>query len=274
MFSLISGIIIRIFSNSYLNVFQKLQTKNGEHASVVNFYTYLGLTIIGLIICHIPIFSIVILHNALIMGFLGALGNYFIVKALSYGELSTLAPINSYKPIVALIIGFLLLNEIPGLKEILGILLIIIGTLILGNTKIFVSKATIYRFIALILLGTEAVFIKKVTLLSDVNSTFLYWVITGLIFAWVFAIFSRNKLVIKKDNIKTQIYLIIMVFFMQYTTTYVFSKINVSYALALFQLSSIVSVFLGVNIFKEKGLIRKLLASTIMLIGAVAIIIS
>ena len=49
---------------------------------------------------------------------------------------------------------------------------------------------------------------------------------------------------------------------------------NVSYALALFQLSTLFSVFLGVNIFNEKGLIRKLIASVIMIAGAVVIILS
>ena len=60
---------------------------------------------------------------------------------------------------------------------------------------------------------------------------------------------------------------------MQYSTNYVFSKMNVAYALALFQLSTILSVFLGVNIFKEKGLARKVIASLIMITGAVIIIL-
>ena len=59
---------------------------------------------------------------------------------------------NSYKPIVALVLGFFLINETPGYKEILGIILIIIGTLILGGSKLFLNKATMYRFIALVLL--------------------------------------------------------------------------------------------------------------------------
>ena len=49
---------------------------------------------------------------------------------------------------------------------------------------------------------------------------------------------------------------------------------NISYALALFKLSTILSVFLGVNIFNEKGLKRKLLGSLIMVIGAAFIILN
>ena len=274
MIYLLFGIITRIFSNSFLNVLQKLLTKKGEFSSVVNLYTYLGLTLIGFIICHNPIFTPQMLPSILTMGFLGALGNYFIVKALSTGELSTLAPINSYKPIVALLIGFIILHEIPDYKEIIGIFLILIGTLFLGGSKILFNKSTLYRFIALILLGTEAIFIKKVILLSDVNSTFLYWVTTGLIFALIFAIFSKHPLKIQKENISTQFGLILAVALMQYTTNYVFEKMNVAYALALFQLSTLVSIFLGANIFKEKDILQKLFASIIMLIGATIIILS
>ncbi len=274
MFSLISMVLIRIFSNSYLNVFQKILTNKDESASIVNFFTYLGLTILGIIFCHNIIFSASFLPHIFTMGFLGALGNYFIVKALSCGELSTLAPINSYKPIIAMIIGFFLLNEIPNFIQFLGILLIISGTFLLKPTKVFFNKATLYRFIALILLGTEAIFIKKIILLSNINSTFLYWVIAGLIFSGIFAILSKHKIKIKKENIKYQLALITTVAIMQYSTTYVFAKMNVAYALALFQLSTILSVFLGINIFKERGFLQKAIASTIMIIGAVIITIN
>jgi drug/metabolite transporter (DMT)-like permease len=63
-----------------------------------------------------------------------------------------------------------------------------------------------------------------------------------------------------------------MVGIMQYSTNYVFSKINVAYALALFQLSTILSVLLGVNIFREQNLGRKIISSLIMILGAVLII--
>ena len=75
------------------------------------------------------------------MGILGAAGNYFIIKALSVGDLSELAPINSYKPVVALVLGMFLLNEYPSVKELIGILLIVFGTFVLFNKKISGSKA-------------------------------------------------------------------------------------------------------------------------------------
>lgn len=271
MLSIILGILTRIVSNSYLNVFQKLLTNNGEKPSIINFYTYLGLSTLSIIAISYLEFNLIILKNVIIMGILGSLGNYFIIKALSCGELSLLAPINSYKPVVALILGIFLLQEIPTSNDIIGIFLIIIGTFLLNNSKFIFSKACNYRILALIFSGTEALFIKKVILLSNITSAFVYWAAAGLIFS-TFAVF-KYPLNLKNKNIKPQLILILMVALMQYSTNFVFSKINVSHALALFQLSTILSVFLGINIFKEKGLTRKLIASLIMLIGAVILIL-
>ena len=263
------GVIIRIFSNSYLNVFQKILTNKGQNSSVVNFYTYLGLTILCLLFFPNFAFSPELLINCLIMGLLGTLGNYFIIKALSIGDLSAIAPINSYKPIVAIFVGYFYLGEIPTLKALFGILLIIGGTYFILGSK---NSVKVNRLLALIFSGTEAIFIKKVVILSGVFNSFFLWSLFGLIFATIFLLISRNKPIVKST--KYQLFLILAVGLMQYTTNFVFSKMNVSYALALFQLSTILSVFLGANIFKEKDFKTKFIGSVIMAAGAIIIILS
>ncbi len=275
MISTILGVGIRISSNSFLNVFQKFLTQNGNKSTVINFYTYLGISFISLFLLtniHIA-FSNELVINFLIMGVLGALGNFFIIKALSIGDLSSLAPMNSYKPVVALIIAFLYLGEIPSLLAIVGIAFIIVGTYCLYSKKDVINiRAVIYRVLALIFSGSEAVFIKKVLLLTNLPVSFALWAFSGLIFATIFLLLSKHKPQI--NNVKYQLLLILTVMLMQYSTNFVFSKINVSSALALFQISTILSVFLGINIFKEKGLLRKVTASVIMLVGAVIIILN
>ena len=274
MLSVLSGILARIVSNSYLNVFQKILTNQNNKPSVVNFYTYFGLTI--LCICLFPFFSLnfsnELLTNFCIMGLLGALGNYYIIKALSIGELSSLAPINSYKPIVAMVIAFLYLKEIPSLFALFGILLIIAGTYILHFGGKYNKSAVFYRVLALIFSGSEAVFIKKIILLTNIPTSFALWAISGLIFSLLFVILSKHKFSL--PSVKHLGLLILSVAIMQYSTNFVFSKINVSYALALFQLSTLLSVFLGVNIFKEDGLKQKIAASVVMIIGALIIILN
>ena len=274
MINILSGVLIRIISNSYLNVFQKHLTNSGSKPSVINFYTYLGLSVLSL--CLIPFFSLNFSQTLIIcialMGILGALGNYFIIKALSLGDLSSLAPINSYKPIVALVIAFFWLNEIPSVNAIIGILLIIAGTYLLHGKGFYNKIAVLYRVLALIFSGTEAVFIKKIILLTNLPTSFALWAFAGLVFSFFFVSTSGNNF--KSPDKKHLILLILSVGIMQCSTNFVFSLMNVSYALALFQLSTLLSVFLGVNIFKEKGLKYKIIASFIMIVGAVVIILS
>lgn len=276
MFYTIFAILVRILSNSYLNVFQKLLTGLGQKSSVVNFYTYLGLGVIVLFFMSLNsvVFSFELLLNVFVMGALGAIGNYFIIKALSIGELSTLAPINSYKPVVALLAGIIYLQETPSLNALYGIFLIIAGTYFIFDRRNieYNGKAVFYRLLALIFSGTEAVFIKKNILLSDITSAFVYWVFAGLLFAALFAFSARKSL--KISSVKYQIFLIIMVALMQYSTNFVFARMNVSYALALFQLSTLYSVFLGASIFHERNFRRKILASLVMAAGAVCIILN
>ena len=273
MLNILTGVGARIISNSFLNVFQKILTNEGNKPSAVNFYTYLGLSVLSL--CLIPFFSLNISETLIlctvIMGILGALGNYFIIKALSVGDLSSLAPINSYKPIVALIIAFFWLKEMPSIAAIAGILLIIAGTYLLHGKGFYNRTAVLYRVLALIFSGMEAVFIKKIILITNIPTSFALWAFAGLVFSFIFVKISDNNLKIKDS--KHLLFLIFSVALMQYSTNYVFAKINVSYALALFQLSTLLSIFLGVNIFKEKGLKRKIIASAIMISGAIIIIL-
>ena len=268
------GVLVRIVSNSYLNVFQKILSTKEQNSSVINFYTYVGLTLLGLLCVSQIYFTSQLVINTLIMGCLGALGNYFIIKALSVGDLSTIAPINSYKPVIAMLIGFLCLREIPTPVDIVGILLIIFGTYLILNIRNGTEinkRAIFYRVLALVFSGSEAIFIKKVILISGISKAFFLWAISGLIFSTIFMLFSKHKPVIK--SFKYQLLLIFAVAIMQYSTNYVFSVMNVANALALFQLSTLFSVFLGVNIFKESHLREKLLGTSIMLIGAVVIIL-
>lgn len=58
---------------------------------------------------------------------------------------------------------------------------------------------------------------------------------------------------------------------MQYTTNYSFAAMPVGYALALFQLSALVSVFCGRFFFRESGMARKILGAAIMVAGAMII---
>lgn len=278
MLTILSALGLRIFSNPYSNVLQKKLTQSGVSPEQINFMTYMGLSLF----CLIFVYNIDIIPQAawlygVIGGLLGALGNAFLIKALKYGELSVLGPINSYKPIVAMILGIFILGEFPSLLGLFGIFLIIGGSYFIFdkgsfNFDIFGRKDVQYRFLALICTGCEAVFIKNVINLTDITVSFVFWCLFGFIFS---SLFTKLKFkAISENNMFVILGLIISMGVMQWSTNFVFQHMNVSYALALFQLSTLLSVFLGWKVFKEKHTKRRLLGAVIMMCGAIVLILA
>lgn len=204
------AIILRVLSNPLGNVFQKQLTNRYNYPLLINFLTFLLLSVF----CIIPAIQVRWLElpfefwkYCILAGIVGTTGNGFLVKALQCGDLSVLGPINSYKSVVGIIVGIFLLGEIPNLWGI-----------------------------------AEVHLVKE---------------------------FKRIKI----RDLFSYFYLVLCIGTMQYTTNYVFDHMEVGYALALFQLSTIVSIFLGYRIFKEENITKKLIGSVIMVAGSVMIIL-
>lgn len=273
------AIFIRVAANSLSNVFQKKLAFEGENPINVNFINYLLLSLFSiplLFFVDITGINLTFLLYALAGGLTGAVCNCFMVMALEKGELSVLGPINSYKAVIGLIFGMLILHEIPNMYGIMGILLIISGSyFILESPKALMKKDIQYRIYALIFSAIEAVFIKKVIILSSITASFITSSFLGAIFSFIIMnIFSSSKLQlpVKRHSI---MYILTALCFglMTFTTAYVFKYMNVGCALSLFQLSIIINVILGYKLFNEKNLIKKLFGSLIILIGSATILI-
>lgn len=222
---------------------------------------------------------------AILVGLLGAIGNGFLVKSFEKGDLSILAPINAYKAIVGLVFGAIVLREYPNWYGLLGMVLIIWGSYFVLDTmeerftwKLFLNKQIQYRIIALVFCAVEAVFIKKLIVLSSVLEAFVAWCVFGAFFSLLTMhllglSFAKAFGLLKTRNAVTFVNIAVCIGMMQYMTNYVFTRIDVAYALSLFQLGAVVSVVLGFSVFKEKNIIRKLLGTVIMIIGSVVIIL-
>jgi drug/metabolite transporter (DMT)-like permease len=282
------AVLLRILSNPVANVFQKTLSVKGHHPLAVNFITYLGLSIL----C-IP-FALRVQWSelpspfwiyALLGAIVGSLGNGLLVMALQKGDLSVLGPINAYKSVVGIIAGMILLGEIPNWWGAVGTLLIIGGSYFVLDTTderfswaLLGRKEIQYRLWAMLLTAIEAVFVKKVILASDVLTAFLAWCSLGAIFSFLLLCFNRQRLTRTAPATFTNhlvpfILLILCIGTTQLTTLYVLDHMPVGYALALFQLSTLISVFLGHRFFNEKDIGKKLLGAAIMMIGSVMIIL-
>ncbi len=284
MFVTCLAVLTRIFSNSMSNVFQKQLTAEGISPYVVNFLMYFGLSIccISLLFkINYADFSVEFWASVIMGGLFGALGNSYLVKALENGELSILAPINSYKPAAGMLFGMVLLHEFPSIFGIAAIALIIGGSYFIFDTqeegfslRLLKRSDIRYRIYALIFTAVEAVFIKNVIVLTDVTTSFVMWCFWGMIFTGLLVLKQRTlSFAVNRHVVLKMIFIIILAGLMQYCTNFVFSRVQVSYGLALFQLSSILSVILGWKYFKEKHAAKKFAGSIIMAAGAIILIL-
>ena len=134
------------------------------------------------------------------------------------------------------------------------------------------------RFAALGLSATEAVFLKKALLFASPLTTFVWWAILGLPIAAAAVVLlvrkeTGNEILLARQNWRTYLWLGITTGLMQLTTLLTFGKMQVGYSLALFQLSTLISVFLGYRYFKEENIRERLLGTLIMVAGAVLIVV-
>ncbi len=133
------------------------------------------------------------------------------------------------------------------------------------------------RLAALVLSATEAVFLKRAILHATPMTTFLFWSILGLpVAAAAVALLPRGtagqELQRLGQHWRTYVWLALTTGLMQATTLLTFGKLQVGYSLALFQLSTLISVFLGYRYFAERNIGRRLVGSIIMVVGAVLIV--
>jgi drug/metabolite transporter (DMT)-like permease len=124
-------------------------------------------------------------------------------------------------------------------------------------------------------MGIEAVFLKKVILLSSPVISFMLWCWAGALFAFMLIIIFKKPIkFIAKSDIQKYVVVCSMLATMQLTTNFVFKHMEVGYALALFQLSTLVNLWFGYKFFHETDMKKKLIGTIIMLVGSVTVILA
>lgn len=282
------AVIIRILVNPFSNVLQKQITLKGQHPLLINLATYTVLAFISVFFIYdisIQSLDTEFWIYSIAGGITGALGNGFIVKALEKGDLSVLGPINAYKSIVGMLFAFIIIREVPNIWGLMGMGFIIVGSYFVLDTteekfswQLFKTPAIQYRLAALVLTGIQAVLDKKVIEHSNLEIAFAGWSIFGAGFSFVFILFTKVSIqkefkIVDRAILVKYFLLVLTVGLMLASTNYTLSHMPVGYALALFQLSILLSVVLGHRFFNELHLFKKLMGATIMVIGSALIIL-
>jgi drug/metabolite transporter (DMT)-like permease len=271
-------------------------------------------------------------------------GNFFLVKSVCLSDLSLIGPLNSYKPVVALLLGVIVLGELPSLQGLIGVAIVLVGSMLLaprrGNGAVALlnffarndtplyppSRGELsqyspqsrkspqyspkcressqysphgkepsqhspleggqggvsgawYRMLALLFTAAASIFLKAAINASSAVHTFIAWAVLGACAAMAIPLCSRGALgngSMRRVRAHFGALLLIagLFLFMQLCTLQAFALMNVAYVLALFQLSGLLNVVLGWRLFNEENILRRALASVIMMAGAALLIIA
>ena len=106
----------------------------------------------------------------------------------------------------------------------------------------------------------------------------MWWSILGLpVGAAAAAILARGRIGQEaarfRRHWRTYVWLALSTGLMQLTTLLTFGKLPVGYSLALFQLSALISVFLGYRYFQEGHMRTRIIGSLVMTAGAALIVV-
>ena len=204
-------------------------------------------------------------------------------KAIKLSDLSQSVPLQAFSPMLLLITSPLILNEIPTVPGMIGIILIVLGSYLLNLKK---RKAGFFSPFKALIKEKGSRYMLLVVLLWSITANFdKIGIQNSSVFFWSFAstagifLFSFPVMIIKSPNITKNIKkhfktLSMYGFISSLGTLAQMTAVSltlVPYVIAIKRTSTIMSTIAGRLIFKEKNIKERLLGVVIMVIGVVLI---
>jgi len=216
---------------------------------------------------------------------LNALGYYLALRAVTIAPLSLTMPFQSLTPLVVLFTAFIFLGEAPSALGACGVVMIGLGSYVLGLGSgqksllgpikaILRERGSVYMILAAILFGLCAVMGKQLILASSpVFAGMTFFIIHNSI---LLAVFFLTKKVAPRDLItrpRAGIAAGATLFAHILCHFFAISLVAAAYMISIKRLSSIFSVIYGGLIFKEEHILARLTGAAIMTTGAVVIVV-
>ncbi len=229
---------------------------------------------------------------------LDTIGNVLLVRSIGAGDLSVVGPLNSYKPVFATILGMLFFHDRPSVAGGIGILAIMIGSWCLidvgqrgaSDQNKPNQMAVWIRLGSIAMTSTASLFLKTAISLSNSWMAFQGWAVMSAVFAWCLVrllatpkhlsphssqvLYHVERGAIRRVRFADFLALGLWLILMQGLTIWLFSKMSVGYALALFQLSTLIQVVLGAKLFGEQNIGTRFFAACVMTLGAIVVLLN
>ena len=222
-----------------------------------------------------------------IKSILGAIAFLCVMLAIKKLELSSALPLLVLTPGLVALFAFITLGETLSIIEIIGIFLLLIGTYILqlrqnqkflDPWKSFIkSKGYIYIIIALVLFTVTSILDKallknfKLPINAFIGFQHLF---LAIIFLTIIIFTGKSKQIKSpfKNSWKWIFLLALFTITYRYTQIQAIKVASVALVLSIKRISVFFAIIIGGRIFREHGLLKKAIATSIMIAGALLII--
>lgn len=202
--------------------------------------------------------------------------NYF--KALDYGNVNEVTPVDKTSIVITLVLSSIFLNEKITILKIISCFLIIVGTFLMVNKSEHSNnkKWLLYAILTAIFTSVSAI-ISKIGL-RDINPSLgnFYRTIIVFILIWFYVIIKKKQKNIINIKRQTWIYLIISGFTTSLSWLFYFYALKNGEASMVFpieKLSVVVSIGLSYVILKEKMTKKSIIGLILIIIGTLILLI-
>ena len=220
---------------------------------------------------------------------IGVLAFLCVMISLKNLEISNALPLLALTPGFVAVFAFFILGESLKSIEIIGLVLLIVGTFILEskNIKEFVFpfnvflKSKYHRFVifALLLFTASSIMDKLLLIklnLTPISLTAFQHIYFAILFSIIF-LFFRNKEKISsaglnKDNIGWIALISVLTIGYRYTQIVAVSLASVALVLAIKRTSVFWATVIGGKLFHDQDLLKRSIAAILILIGAILIL--
>lgn len=230
-------------------------------------------------------FAVMVIKTAM-----NALSFYFIMLSLKNLDISNSLPLMELSPGFVAVLGALFLNEVPNGYQIIGILLLILGTYLINLKRnggfmepmvlFFKSKGHNYILYALLLFTITSILDKIIVVKLNVTPEhfiFLHHFLTLIIFTTAFFIIRKDESFTILKSIGKDIWILIILVgflsvFYRFTQILAVKAGPVALVLAIKRTSVFFACVIGGTLFKEETLLRRVAATIILILGGMLIV--
>lgn len=226
-------------------------------------------------------------NAAITAAVLDVAGNLAMAMALRDTDLSVFGPLNAFRPALAALAGWWLLDERPTAMGGIGLAIVIGGAFLLlaPGPKSRPSDGTrnpagvLWRFLGLGLSTLGASFLKRSMETGPAVWTLSVWILGGAVLLtplWGGALRRPNALwshpaVPQRGRLMLHAGLFLG---MQWATLEIFQRTLLAYSFAFFQLGMVAQVLVGGWLFGERHIRRRLVACGVMSVGALVLLLA